>query len=187
MKKIILLLMFTTLLSLTGCSGTKKTTETTVIKEKEKTSITNTDSVKKTVVNKEIKDVLSTPVSKSDTGNKMFDSIVDAKVREILKKLNTSKQSGDNSYKLTYDELKDLLEVHVTVGETKNDFEKIGSKVSTIETDSQYISEYKEKIKGVPFYWWIILLIIIFRKTIFNIICIFYPPLRLTKIAGIFT
>jgi len=57
----------------------------------------------------------------SNTGNAVFDSLVNAKVDEILSKLNTSKDSGDNSYKLIYDKLTKQLEFYSKIAQTKNE------------------------------------------------------------------
>ena len=46
--------------------------------------------------------------------------MVNAKVDEILSKLNTAKNSGDNSYKLIYDKLKKQLEFYIKIAQTKN-------------------------------------------------------------------
>lgn len=180
MKTKVLILVL--LLILSSCIGSKKIAETTSIKEKEKTSKIENDSIKKTTINKQITDVAQIPVPKSKTNDKNLDSLVNSKVSEILGKLNFSKQSGSSGYKLSYNELKDLIEVAVTVGETKNVSEKVNNNKEETETDTEYISEYLKKVRGIPLYWIIIALIIVFRKPIFSLLGILYPPLKFTKI-----
>ena len=176
------LLLFCLTLILSSCIGSKRIAETTYTKEKEKTSKTENDSIRKEQVSKEIKDKATIPVVKSQTNDKYVDSLVDAKVSETLSKLNFSKSSGSNGYSLSYNQLKDLIEVGITVGETKDVNEKVTSNKEEKETDTEYISEYLKKVRGIPLYWIIIALIIVFRKPIFNLLGMLYPPLKFTKI-----
>ena len=103
MKKSIQLLILIFCILLTGCSSIKKLEEENTLLKSE---IQKRDSIKNTIINKAIDDKLITPIVQSETGNPVFDSLVNAKVDEILSKLNTSKISGDNGYKLIYDKLK---------------------------------------------------------------------------------
>ena len=58
---------------------------------------------------------------------------MNAKVDEILSKLNTSKISGDNGYKLIYDKLKKQLEFYAQIAQTKNENTAVkNQKVKTI-------------------------------------------------------
>jgi hypothetical protein len=102
----------------TGCSSAKKIKEENTIVKSE---IQKRDSIKSIVVNQAIDDKLVTQIVQSKTGNAVFDSFVNAKVDEILSKLNTSKNSGDNGYKLIYDKLKKQLEFYAKIAQTKNE------------------------------------------------------------------
>ncbi|WP_395074547.1 hypothetical protein [Flavobacterium sp.] len=105
-------------LFLIGCSSAKKiTAENTILKSE----IQKRDSIKTIVINQAIDDKLITPITQSNTGNREFDSLVNTKVDEILSKLNTSKNSGDNSYQLIYDQLKKQLEFYSKIAPTKNE------------------------------------------------------------------
>lgn len=119
MKKLIYITVFLfSSILITGCSSAKKMKqETTLIKSE----IQKTDSIKNTVVNQEIEDKLITPIIQSNTGNTVLDSLVNAKVDEILSKLNTSKNSGDNGYKLIYDKLKKQLEFYARIAQTQSE------------------------------------------------------------------
>ena len=109
---------FLALLLLTSCNATKKLqSENTTVK----TEIQKNDSIKTVVVSREIKDQLITPVVQSNSGNRVLDSLVNAKVDEILSKLNTQKLSGDNSYSLTYDKLTKQLEFFAKIAQSKNE------------------------------------------------------------------
>lgn len=113
----ITVLLFSCIL-ITGCSSAKKMKqETTLIKS----DIQKKDSIKNTVVNQEIEDKLITPIIQSNTGNASLDSLVNVKVDEILSKLNTSKNSGDNGYKLIYDKLKKQLEFYARIAQTQSE------------------------------------------------------------------
>lgn len=124
MKKIITKYFTTSLLLVLlsivfiGCSSAKKyKQENTLLKSE----IQKRDSLKSVIINQAIDDRLITPVVQSSTGNRVLDSLVNAKVDEILSKLNTSKKSGDNSYKLIYDKLAKQLEFYSKMAQTKNE------------------------------------------------------------------
>jgi len=112
-----------------GCSSAKKyKQENTLLKSE----IQKRDSIKSVIINQAIDDKLITPVVQSSTGNPVLDSLVNAKVDEILSKLNTSKNSGDNSYKLIYDKLSKQLEFYSKMAQTKN--ENTATKTSNDKT-----------------------------------------------------
>jgi hypothetical protein len=114
----IIILFFIFSLVVTSCSSAKKLTkEDTLLENK----IKRIDSIKQKVVNQEINDKLITSVIQSQTGNASLDSLVNAKVDEILSKLNTSKNSGDNSYNLIYDKIKRQLEFNARIAQTQEE------------------------------------------------------------------
>lgn len=178
---LLLIILFLGVSIFFSCNGSKKITEVNSIKEKENSLKTEKIDEKKEIVSKEIEDKITIPVEKSNTNDKKVDSLVDAKVKEILKKLNTSKQSGTNGYSLSYNELKDLLEVVVQVGETKNTIEKTSNTIEEKSKEYSEVNEYIKKVKGIPFYWYIIAFIIIFRKQIFYILGLIFPALKFTR------
>lgn len=120
MKKIIhyIALLIISSMVFTSCSSAKKLKQENTLLKNE---IQKRDSIKNTVINQAIDDKLITPIAQSQTGNAVFDSLVNAKVDEILSKLNTVKNSGDNSYKLIYDKLKKQLEFYVRIAQTQNE------------------------------------------------------------------
>ena len=163
------------ILALTSCSllnlGSKKVTET----NKETTQIEKTeikkDSIKTEIVSKKIDDAITIEVPVSDPE-------VDAKIDEILSKLNLSKSSGDNSYRFYYDAKLRELRAEFEIGETKDSEvikseETISEKSFTEKTD-EYI--YK-KITSLPWWVWLILVWLI-RKHIINLIGIFVPGVK---------
>jgi hypothetical protein len=120
MKKTITKFLLLTLLSFVfiSCSSAKKHKEENTFLKSE---IQKRDSLKSVIINQAIDDKLITPVTQSNTGNRALDSLVNAKVDEILSKLNTSKDSGDNSYKFIYDKLAKQLEFYSKMAQTKNE------------------------------------------------------------------
>lgn len=120
MKKTITKFLLLTLLSFVfiSCSSAKKHKEENTLLKSE---IQKRDSLKSVIINQAIDDRLITPVVQSNTGNRALDSLVNAKVDETLSKLNTSKNSGDNSYKLIYDKLAKQLEFYSKMAQTKNE------------------------------------------------------------------
>lgn len=130
MKKSIQILIIIFCIVLTGCSSSKKLKEENILLKNE---IQKRDSIKSTIINQAIDDKLITPIAQSQTGNAVFDSLVNAKVDEILSKLNTAKNSGDNNYKLIYDKLKKQLEFYAQIAQTKNENTAVkDEKVKTI-------------------------------------------------------
>jgi len=117
-----LTLLMLTITIVVGCSSTKKYKEQNTIVKSE---IQKKDSTSVVVINKEIKDKVITPVVQSQTGNAVLDSLVNAKVEQILQKLNTFKSSGDNSYSLMYDKLKKQIEFYSQMAQTKNENSKV--------------------------------------------------------------
>lgn len=132
MKKLIhyIALFIISSMVFTSCSSVKKLKQENTLLKNE---INKRDSIKNTIINQAIDDKLITPIVQSQTGNAVFDSLVNAKVDEILSKLNTAKNSGDNSYKLIYDKLKKQLEFYAQIAQTKNENTAVkNEKVKTI-------------------------------------------------------
>jgi len=144
MKKLLLLILTGTLMSLSGC-GSKKIVNQ--ISEKEKTTFTKSDSVKLVERNKAIVDSLKLKISQSATGDKRFDDAVNKAVSDILTKLNTSKSSGDNSYSLTYDEALQELRAVMNIGATEN-LKVINN--ATVHTKEVVLNTKEIPIKFIP-------------------------------------
>ena len=132
MKKLIhyIALFIISSMVFTSCSSAKKLKQENTLLKNE---IQKRDSIKNTVINQAIDDKLVIPIVQSQTGNAVFDSLVNTKVDEILSKLNTAKKSGDNSYKLIYDKIKKQLEFYAQISQTKNENTAVkDEKVKTI-------------------------------------------------------
>lgn len=171
MKKILYILL---ILSLSNCTTLKKITSTKskIVDEKEvikdSTSITDTS--------KAIKDEIITNVG--TTGNRECDE----KLIALLEKMNTSKSSGDNSYRLYYDAQLNALRAEFEVGATTST--NTNTNESNIERYSA-IEEVEEYIKKVKVPWWAYaLLVYIFRNNIIGILSIFFPGIRGIKTLG---
>lgn len=177
MKKIFSILLATMIFS---CGSIKKTEKET-IKTSEKITATTNDSIVLKEINRAIDDLIKIKVSSSNTNDKVFDSLVNAKVDEILEKINLQKKSGSNQYQISYNKIKREIEASMKVGETQSTTSDIKKTEKTETKDSEYISTYIKKVRGIPFYWFIIAFIVIFRKQIFGLICLFFPILKYNK------
>jgi len=161
MRYIILLFLFC------SCAVLKRD-KTTTTKQSEKTE-KKIDTTSKETVNKGISDVIRVEVPVTDPE-------IDYKVNEILRKLNTSKSSGDNSYRLYYDEKLREIRAEFEVGETRNKEVATNNETNTEKSFEENISEYVKKIV-IP--WWVyVIAIFLLRKPIVGIIAFFYPPIR---------
>lgn len=154
MKKIIIVFI---LVTFTSCLGSKKITEKNNKSVKNEITVSNKDSVSNTntKINKGVKDKIIIDVASSGSTE------CDDKIDEILKKLNTSKISGGNSYKSRYDAETRQLLVDFIIAQTED-------KEKTLDTNSEFQSEksLEEKtseninkvIKVVPWWLWAILI-----------------------------
>ena len=146
MKMIFKILTVAILLLVTSC-GSKKIINQ--VSEKEKTTITKSDSVKIVERNRAIVDSLKFKIAQSATGDKKFDDAVNKAVSEILNKLNTSKSSGDNSYSLTYDDVLKELRAVMNIAPTENTIMKNNNIYNEKET---VITEKEIPVKFIPQY-----------------------------------
>ena len=94
-------------------------THTEISKQKDSTS-----HVQITDNSKAIIDSLSIAIGKIKTAKPECDSVTQAAIDNLLRTLNTSKQSGDNGYQLKYNELLKRLEIVIKIGATKNEVTK---------------------------------------------------------------
>lgn len=176
MKNLIYSLIILILFS--SCLGTKKVIENTSSKKSIEKSEVKKDSSKVVEKNKSISDKLDLTVPSSKTDDKDFNKKVDAKVDEILAKLNTTKTSGDNSYKLYYNLLKRQVEFEAKIGETKNETTATNNEekkeTSTEEKIDSYISK---KFTVIPWYIWLIA-VIWFLPTIINKVILIATPFK---------
>ena len=176
MKKIALLFIC---IVLTGCLGTKRIVEkkaTKVTTEKVEVKKDSTNVVEK---NKAISDKLDVAVTNAKTTDADFNKKVDQKVDEILAKLNTTKTSGDNSYKLYYNLLKRQVEFEARIGETQNENTTTNSEEKTEKTTDEIIDTYiYTRITTVPWYLWIALYFMFFDGKIASLLSNFIPQLK---------
>jgi len=143
------------LIIFTGCLGSKTTAEkSSEIKEVDKSEITN-DKTSETEVNKAIDDKVTTKVE--DTG----DPVLDAKIDAILLGLNTSKSSGDNSYRWYYDSKLRELKAEFQIGQTESKAEAEVKETVVEKSFEENTDEYlKKKITALP--WWAYVIALIF-------------------------
>lgn len=135
-----------------SCKSTKKATEKSSKKEFTHFINSKKDSVFTLAKSKEI---LDTTFISFKTNNKQVDSVVKTK----LKNFETSKKSGNNAYKIKYNEKKQGLEVFIKTGKSE---EKTTKKIADKKEDKQVVVEEKKETKKVkkrlPFWFWILVL-----------------------------
>jgi hypothetical protein len=175
MKKLIYIIL--PIFLLTSCLGSKKIFDkTTEIKEQDKSSIIK-DSTANTETSGAIEDriVINIPESDNEEVTAMFEA--------LMKQLNTSKSSGNNSYQLRYDEELKQLIADFKIAQTQNKKTEVNSDAKSEISYSKVIDEYIEKkIKIMP--WWIYVIIAFFlRKHIIGLIAIFIPGVSNIKTA----
>lgn len=160
-----------------SCAVLKKD-KTTTTKQIEKTEIKQ-DSVSKETINKAIDDKVTIKIAESSTGDRDFDLAVNKAVTNILKSINFQKTSGDNSYRLYYDEKLKSLQAEFKLGETRNKEISTSDSVVIEKTFEESVSEYIKKIV-IP--WWVYLIpVFLFRKQIFGVLSFIFPQLHLLR------
>ena len=184
MKQIIYILII--LISFSSCTAFKK-----VIKEKEHISKTSeksksvVDSIVSVWNNRGIDDQFTFKVPRSNTADKTKDSILDARLDEILAKINFKKRSGSNSYKMRYNPKKREIETNVTVGATKDSINKVTKSDDKVTEKTTSIKSYIKKT-GIPMLYIYICLAFVFRKQIYWSLGKAFPVLKTFKIIKFF-
>ena len=176
-------LAFILLLFFTSCLGSKRVAEKT--SDKSLIEITKTDSTAKETVNKGIEDKAVFKVAESSTGDVQFDNRVNDAVANILRSINFQKSSGDNSYRLYYDEKLRELTAQIQVGETSSKEVATNKEVDKEQTETSTES-LKKYTSMIPWWGWLIGFIVLFKQ-IMGVIGVIYPPARgITSIAELF-
>jgi hypothetical protein len=155
MKNSVIILFL--LLLFNGCIGSKKISETTT--KQTETSVIDNDSTSVEVVNQKINDQATISVPDSKTGDAEFDKRVNEAVANILRSINFQKSSGDNSYRLYYDEQLKQLKAQIEIGETKDLSTEVTNESSSEKSFESQVDEYIKKIV-IP--WWVYVLGAIF-------------------------
>lgn len=103
---------------LTGCKSSQPVATKTI--ENIKKEVFQSNKEKETIKNQAIIDSLKILIGKVKTSRPECDSITNAKIIELLQRLNTKKQSGNNSFGIYFDELKNELVAYANIAETQN-------------------------------------------------------------------
>lgn len=112
----ILLIFLGCCLVLTSCKAKLPPPQEPIVINQEKvTTVTEKETISLPINNNTV-----IPVIASKTNNRVFDSLVNTKVDEILKKLNYQNQSGNNSLEVKYNALLKQLEIQSKTGQTAN-------------------------------------------------------------------
>ena len=163
---------------LTGCLGTKKVTESSQSSKVVDKSEVVKDSSTTTETSKAIDDKAVFKIPESNTGDADIDRRINEGVANVLRSINFQKNSGDNSYKLYYDEKLRELRAEFEIGETQNK-ETATKESSKIEKtwEETLIENTKKTIKIIPWWGWLILIYAL-RKNIISVIAIFAPGIK---------
>jgi hypothetical protein len=184
MKQIIYILII--LISFSSCTAFKK-----VIKEKEHISKTSeksksvVDSIVSVWNNRGIDDQFTFKIPRSNTADKTKDSILDARLDEILAKINFKKRSGSNSYRMRYNPKKREIETNVIVGATKDSISNVTKSDDKVVKETTSIKSYIKKT-GIPMLYIYIGLAFVFRKQIYWLLGIAFPALKANKFLKFF-
>ncbi|RZL47729.1 MAG: hypothetical protein EOP00_11085 [Pedobacter sp.] len=102
---------------LNSCKA-KKPLQNTTIENTDKT--TNSDSKETVTINQEILDRILFNIGQIKSSDPKCDSLINYYRAELAKSIELSKQSGDNSYQLKYNEALKQMELLVKIGKTEN-------------------------------------------------------------------
>lgn len=147
MKNLIYILVF---VLFTSCLGSKKVMETNKSTTEKQSSEVVKDSTTNTETNAEIKDriVINVPETDNTEVMEMFTS--------VLRRLNTSKSSGSNSYQMRYDEETKELIADIKVAATEMQKTRVTSDSKIEKSFEQTTDEYiSKKVKLIPWWFWI--------------------------------
>ncbi|MDB4157968.1 hypothetical protein N9609_00605 [bacterium] len=183
MKHLFQILLIFFLSSCTALKSVKKETETLSISEKE--TVQKTDSIVSIKQNRAIKDNFVFKVPKSSSTDKSTDSILDARLDEILEKLNFQKTSGSNSYKMSYNTEKREIEGSVEVGGTEDKTQITNAERLQTSSESDFLSSTSKKT-GIPTMWIIGIIVFLLRSQLFWLLKKLFPVLETLKIVKYF-
>lgn len=125
---------------LTGCKSSQPVA--TSNSENIKKEILENRTEKEVIKNQAIIDSLKILIGQIKTSRPECDSIANAEIKKLLSRLNNKKTSGNNSYGIYFDELKNELVSYAQIAETQN--EKI------IELENKLFAEINKKSESKP-------------------------------------
>lgn len=145
---------------LTGCLGTKKTTEKSQTTTQKEQSSEVKESTKETNTNRAINENFGISL-------KTGDSLVNARIRQALRDFKYSNSSGANSTELRFDEESMALLIANIIGETKDEKELTNNSLVVQKTFEQTTDEYiKTKISQIPWWGYVIVGLLVVPKLI---------------------
>lgn len=100
--------------------------------------------------NQAILDSFRLMIGKIKTTRPDCDSVCQQAVDQLLRQLNSVKASGDNGYKLKYDELKKQLDIVLKIAATQNTKEKV---VDHKEDSKERIVVKPVRVEFIPDFW----------------------------------
>lgn len=128
---------------LTGCKSSQPVATNSI--ENIKKEFIQSNKEKETIKNQAINDSLKKPIPNITTSKPDCDSIANAKFKEYLKGLNFKKTSGNNSFGIYFDELKNELVAYANIAETQN------QKITDLETKILEEKQKNQQVKPVKY------------------------------------
>lgn len=143
---VILIFMLVSSIALVSCKAKKPLQNTTVeISDKE----TATDEKETITINREILDQMFFNIANIKSSDPECDSLINHYRQELARSIAASKESGDNSYEVKYNEALKRLEILMKIGQTENK-----EKIKTIETKTTYNLQKTIEVPVHFMHWW---------------------------------
>lgn len=162
---IVILIIFTSCGPLKNIRDRISTTKETELNEK------SSDTTKIKETNKAIKDDIAIPIPEGASPE------TTAALIDLIKRMQSSKSSGDNSYKLWYDEQLNQLRLRVEIAETQNKELATKNESNTEKTFTQEKEEFIKKVKNSI--WTYVFAFLFFWPYIKPIVMMFLGPTNL--------
>lgn len=148
----------------TGCAKKPVATSEQIKKEKEIVYIQKDSQTTKSLA---ILDSLKLTIENIKTSKSECDSITNAKIEELLQRLNTRKVSGNNSFGIYYDKLKRELVAYSNIGETQSQkiaqLEKTLSEKSNQKTITVPVKYIPKEVKYFAWFGLLALLYLLYK------------------------
>lgn len=132
---------------LVSCKA-KQPLQNTTVENTDKETVSDT---KETIlINKEILDKMLFNIAQINSSTPECDSLINHYRQELARSIAASKQSGDNSYELKYNEALKRLEFIAKIGETKNK-----TLLKNTKTNTTYTLQKQVQVPvKMPLAWW---------------------------------
>ena len=186
MRNIIYIPLLITFLFSSSCRALKnQKKETEIVTSSENEKVEKLESLIIVKENMAINDKYIFKVPRNKSNNKTTDSILDARLDEILNKVNFQKSSGSNNYKMSYNSKKREIVTDIEVGATEDKIKSTDKQSAIINKENNSFKS-KSKKTGIPILWIIGLIVFLLRTEIFWLLKKLFPVLKTLKLIKFF-